>query len=78
MVDLEKKYLVSVIVMTGCKGKCVLDYKGTMRYKESKYCANCVEWISRKKWAGLNCPCCNYKLRTRPEVGRAKLAPRVA
>jgi uncharacterized Zn finger protein (UPF0148 family) len=46
-----------------CKGICV-RHKASSRYATgSKRCKSCGLFI---KWDGLWCPCCGYKLRTRP------------
>ena len=51
-----------------CKGICIrhraLKPKGTGRYmKGQKRCQACEVFIS---WPSLWCPCCGYRLRTRP------------
>ena len=43
-----------------CKGICV-RHKG-VRHRQ-KRCHMCETFL---KWDGLTCPCCGYKLRTRP------------
>lgn len=52
-----------------CAGKCN-KYKVLNRTREGpryggnhKRCTNCAKYI---EWSGLRCPCCNYKLRTKP------------
>ena len=41
------------------------------RYRSGlKYCTTCREWFEPKY---LKCPCCNYKLRTRPRSRRSKV-----
>ena len=46
-----------------CKGICI-RHKALGRYNsEHKRCQQCEIFI---KWNGLRCPCCGYKLRTRP------------
>jgi len=51
-----------------CKGICLrhkaLKPKGSSRYANAqKRCQVCAIFI---KWDGFFCPCCGYKLRTRP------------
>ncbi len=57
-----------------CKG--IHDkYKRTRRVGNSNYsdgvkrCNTCEVFIA---WSGLNCPCCNFKLRTRPRSKQYK------
>ena len=52
-----------------CKGICV-QYKANTRphtgsrYNDGqKYCRQCQEFVI---WDGIRCPCCCYKLRSRP------------
>ena len=46
-----------------CKGICT-RHKASSRYGTGhKRCKSCDVFI---KWDGLCCPCCGYKLRTRP------------
>jgi predicted amidophosphoribosyltransferase len=46
-----------------CKGICI-HHKALSRYSTgNKRCKNCDLFI---RWEGLYCPCCGYKLRTRP------------
>ena len=46
-----------------CKGICIC-HKASSRYATGqKRCQVCELFI---KWDGLSCPCCGYKLRTRP------------
>ena len=46
-----------------CKGICI-HHKTLGRYNsERKRCQQCEIFI---KWSGIRCPCCSYKLRTRP------------
>ena len=55
-----------------CKGICVL-YKAVSNHYANghKRCQQCGIFI---KWDGLRCPCCGYKLRTRPRnFSKAKL-----
>jgi hypothetical protein len=53
----------------GCKGICV-RYKASARYANGhKRCKVCDLFI---KWDGLFCPCCGYKLRTRPIILKLK------
>jgi hypothetical protein len=52
-----------------CKGICI-RYKSYRRYAAgSKRCNQCNLFI---KWDGLLCPCCGYKLRTRPRHSKYK------
>ena len=52
-----------------CKGRCIL-YKNLSRYAMgNKRCHQCTLFI---KWDGLLCPCCGYKLRTRPRHSKFK------
>jgi hypothetical protein len=52
-----------------CKGICVL-YKASGRYATGhKRCQQCDLFI---EWDGLWCPCCGYKLRTRPRKFKLK------
>ena len=47
-----------------CKGICI-HYKTSGRYGDGhKRCQVCNIFI---KWEGVRCPCCRYKLRTRPK-----------
>ena len=46
-----------------CKGVCI-RHKASSRYATGqKRCQVCELFI---KWNGLSCPCCGYKLRTKP------------
>jgi hypothetical protein len=46
-----------------CKGICI-DYKASGRYVTGhKRCQTCDLFI---EWDGVFCPCCVYRLRTRP------------
>jgi len=75
-----KYILISTCVMT-CKGICT-RYKaqkpvGTGRYASGqRRCQICEIFI---KWEGLWCPCCGYRLRTKPRnlKYKAKLRARV-
>jgi hypothetical protein len=52
-----------------CKGICV-RHKVSSRYSTgNKRCQVCELFI---KWDGLWCPCCGYRLRTRPRSFRFK------
>jgi hypothetical protein len=52
-----------------CKGICI-RYKTPGRYATgNKRCHQCNLFI---KWDGLLCPCCRYKLRTRPRHSKFK------
>jgi hypothetical protein len=52
-----------------CKGICT-RHKTTGRYATgSKRCNQCNLFI---RWDGLLCPCCGYKLRTRPRHSKFK------
>jgi hypothetical protein len=52
-----------------CKGICT-RYKAAARYATgSKRCNQCNLFIG---WDGLLCPCCGYKLRTRPRHSKFK------
>ena len=53
-----------------CKGICI-RYKNSGRYYATgnKRCQHCTLFI---KWDGILCPCCGYKLRTRPRVSKYK------
>ena len=52
-----------------CKGICI-RYKSYRRYAAgSKRCHQCNIFI---KWDVLLCPCCGYKLRTRPRHSKYK------
>jgi predicted amidophosphoribosyltransferase len=52
-----------------CKGICI-RYKSSGRYATgNKRCNQCNLFI---KWNGLLCPCCGYKLRTRPRHSKFK------
>ncbi len=52
-----------------CKGICI-RYKSSGRYATgNKRCNQCNLFI---KWNGLLCPCCGYKLRTRPRHSKYK------
>ena len=46
-----------------CKGVCI-HYKTSGRYGNGhKRCGHCNLFV---KWDGFWCPCCGYKLRSRP------------
>lgn len=51
-----------------CKGTCC-RYRATKPAREGRYasgqkrCQICEEWI---KWEGLWCPCCGYRVRSKP------------
>ena len=46
-----------------CKGVCI-RHKASSRYATGqKRCQVCELFV---KWNGLSCPCCGYKLRTKP------------
>jgi len=72
--------IITVVKMT-CKGICT-RYKvqktvGTGRYASGqRRCQICEIFI---KWEGLWCPCCGYRLRTKPRnlKYKAKLRARV-
>ena len=52
-----------------CKGICI-RHKASSRYATGqKRCQVCELFI---KWDGLSCPCCGYKLRTRPRHFKLK------
>ena len=52
-----------------CKGICIHN-KALGRYATgNKRCHQCNLFI---KWDGLLCPCCGYKLRTRPRHSKLK------
>lgn len=52
-----------------CKGICI-RYKSVGRYATgNKRCHQCNLFI---KWNGILCPCCGYKLRTRPRHSKFK------
>jgi len=52
-----------------CKGICI-RHKDSGRYGAgNKRCHQCTLFI---KWDGILCPCCGYKLRTRPRVSKYK------
>ena len=52
-----------------CKGICI-RHKTSCRYATgNKHCHQCNLFI---KWDGLLCPCCGYKLRTRPRHSKFK------
>ncbi|MBM3904693.1 MAG: hypothetical protein FJ357_06135 [Thaumarchaeota archaeon] len=57
-----------------CNGICV-RYKAAKQVGKDRYalgqkrCNGCEIFIS---WDGLWCPCCNYKLRSRPRSGHYK------
>jgi uncharacterized Zn finger protein (UPF0148 family) len=52
-----------------CNGICI-RHKASRGYATgNKRCNRCNLFI---KWDGLLCPCCGYKLRTRPRVSRYK------
>ncbi len=52
-----------------CKGTCI-RHKASGRYGAgNKRCHQCTLFI---KWDGILCPCCGYKLRTRPRVSKYK------
>ena len=55
-----------------CKGICSKYVDGTKkRYSNGqKFCKNCHVFI---KWVGLWCPCCNQKLRTRPQAKKFRV-----
>lgn len=63
--------------MMGCKGICI-RYKSIKNPKKGRYsngekrCQICEIYI---KWKGLWCPCCGYRLRTKPRnrVYKARL-----
>ena len=55
-----------------CKGICI-KYKNNESSKGGKYkngklrCQICAIFI---KWDGIWCPCCGYKLRTKPRMSK--------
>ena len=52
-----------------CKGICIRD-RACGRYATgNKRCNRCDLFI---KWEGLWCPCCGYKLRTKPRHSKFK------
>jgi len=52
-----------------CKGICT-HHKASGRYAYgNKRCQHCNLFV---KWEGLLCPCCGYKLRTRPRHSKFK------
>jgi uncharacterized Zn finger protein (UPF0148 family) len=52
-----------------CKGICI-HHKVVGPYANGhKRCKECGLFI---KWSGLYCPCCGYKLRTRPRHSKYK------
>jgi predicted amidophosphoribosyltransferase len=52
-----------------CNGICICN-KASGRYVTgNKRCNRCNLFV---KWEGLWCPCCGYKLRTRPRVSKFK------
>ncbi|MDH3339983.1 MAG: hypothetical protein OEL84_01715 [Nitrosopumilus sp.] len=58
----------------GCNGICAKyksKRKGThLRYANGeKRCQRCAIFID---WDGIRCPCCSYKLRTRPHFKNTK------
>ena len=61
--------------MTGCKDLCITHKagkpsKGKLRYKiGQKRCSHCDIFIWCKK---LYCPCCGYKLQTKPRNSLGK------
>jgi len=62
-----------------CKNLCELKYKAERpRYVEGqRRCQVCMIFI---KWDGFWCPCCNFRLRTKPrkKVNKEKLRKRSA
>ena len=53
-----------------CKGLCI-RHKALGRYATgNKRCQVCELFI---KWDGLFCPCCGYRLRTRPRSMKFKI-----
>jgi hypothetical protein len=56
-----------------CKGICI-HHRASSRYATGqKRCQVCELFI---KWDGLFCPCCGYKLRTRPRNFKLKAKSR--
>jgi predicted amidophosphoribosyltransferase len=52
-----------------CRGICI-RYRASGRYVTgNKRCHQCNLFI---KWDGLLCPCCGYKLRTKPRHSKFK------
>ncbi len=52
-----------------CKGICI-RYKSYGRYADgNKRCNQCNLFI---RWDGILCPCCGYKLRTKPRHSKFK------
>ncbi len=57
-----------------CRGLCI-EYKATKPRVGSRYsngqkrCQLCVKFIT---WEGSWCPCCGYRLRTRPRIRKYK------
>ena len=52
-----------------CYGICI-RYRASGRYATgNKRCHQCNLFV---KWEGLMCPCCGYKLRTRPRHSKFK------
>jgi hypothetical protein len=52
-----------------CKGICI-RHKVSGRYATGN--KRCQQWDLFIKWDGLWCPCCGYKLRTRPRHFKLK------
>ena len=58
-----------------CKGICkryqAVGLSGGLRYATGqKRCSTCEIYI---KWAGIHCPCCDFKLRNKPRRLQSKI-----
>jgi hypothetical protein len=53
-----------------CKGICVLYKAASNHYANGQKCCQICEIFI--KWDGIFCPCCGYKLRTRPRKFKLK------
>ena len=53
-----------------CKGICVRYKADSNHYANGQKCCQICELFI--KWDGLFCPCCGYKLRTRPRNFKLK------
>ncbi|MFQ5970167.1 MAG: hypothetical protein ACE5J2_06725 [Nitrososphaerales archaeon] len=61
-----------------CKGICV-RYRAQKRYSASRYASGHKRYKTCEifmNWYGLFCPCCGYKLRTKPRNLKYKTKPR--
>jgi len=69
--DIEKRRICQL----GCKGKCGVYRSTKLANGQGRYsngqrrCQICSIWI---KWEGLWCPCCGYRLRTKPRNKKFK------